>query len=136
VNSYVSFLNVSTAADRDPAHADAAALSRYATGQALSVIRDSINNMKAHRLAYRGTPPDPNVKIAVIGSATTVVLSSCPQQSSTDPFIQFNVATGEAVPVVKRTPPPPYLRVLTMQLVRGSWKLANIATNASKTCTP
>jgi hypothetical protein len=91
--------------------------------------------MKAQRLAYRGTPPDPALKLIVVGSSTTVVLSSCPQESSTDPFSEYYVATGKAVPVVKRTPPPPFLRVLTMRLVGGRWKLATIATNAGKTCT-
>lgn len=135
VDSYVHFLNITTAADRDPRHANTSDLDKYATGQALSVIRESIENMRSHGLAYRGSAPDPRVKVGVVGSATTVVLSSCPLQSSTDPFVQYNIATGKAISETKRTPPPPYLRVLTMHLVGGNWKLASIATNASKTCT-
>lgn len=135
VNSYMQLDGLVNSASRDPAHADTRRFSAYAVGAGLTAVVGSIEQMKKYGLAYRGTPPDPRIKV-VAASAASVVLSSCPLAAASDPFVQYVVATGRTVPIVKRTPPPPYVRALTMHFVGDRWKLASVAINGSKTCTP
>jgi hypothetical protein len=59
VAAYIAFYNASGAADRDPAHADIAALDRYLTGQAKTLFDSNYASMKKSGLPYRGMAPDP-----------------------------------------------------------------------------
>ena len=68
VDAYIAFYNASGAADRDPAHADIAALDRYLTGKAKNLFDSNYASMKKSGLAYRGTAPDPRVKVRQVFS--------------------------------------------------------------------
>lgn len=93
-------------------------------------------NMKAKGLAYRGRPGDPRVKLQTVISPTAVFLTSCPMASPTDPYTQYYVKTGKAVPPPpQRDPPPPYKLTLTMVHQAGQWKLSDLLQNVGKTCT-
>lgn len=136
VAAYIAFYNASGAADRDPAHAGIAALDRYLTGKAKTLFHSSYASMKKAGLAYRGTAPDPRVKVRQVFSGTSVFLESCPLLSATDPYVEYTVSNGKPVAAgVKRNPPPPYLLILPMVKVEGLWKLSDVVQNTSKTCT-
>ena len=85
-------------------------------------------------MAYRGTPEDPRVRVGTIFSPTFMFLTSCPLPRVTDPFVQYYVATGKAVPVPKPAVQPPYKRTLSMQKLGGAWKVADLIVDSSKTC--
>jgi hypothetical protein len=134
VNAYIALANAYNRASVDPAHADLATINKYLSGKALTLFDQSVASMKSAGQAYRGTPGDPNVKVQTIFSSTSVFLTSCPADNPKDPFVEYYVATGKAVPVAKRNPPPPYLLTLPMQLVGSQWKLTDLLQNVSKTC--
>lgn len=136
VDAYIAFYNASGAADRDPAHADIGALDRYLTGKARTLFDTNYNSMRRSGVAYRGTAPDPHVRVQQIFSDTSVFLASCPVESRTDPYVEYTVSTGKPVATgAKRNPPPPYLLVLPMAKVGDQWKLSDVLPNTSKTCT-
>jgi hypothetical protein len=136
VDAYIAFYNASGAADRDPAHADIAALDRYLTGKAKALFDSNYASMKKSGLAYRGTAPDPRVKVRQVFSGTSVFLESCPLPSKTDPYVEYTVSNGKPVAAgVKRNPPPPYLLILPMVKVGDHWKLSDVLQNTTKTCT-
>lgn len=134
VNAYIALANAYNSASVDPAHADLATINKYLSGKALTLFDQSVASMKSAGQAYRGTPGDPNVKVQTVFSSTLVFLTSCPADNPKDPFVEYYVATGKAVPVAKRNPPPPYLLTLPMQLVGSQWKLTDLLQNVSKTC--
>jgi hypothetical protein len=134
VDAYVAMLNSYNTATRDPAHADLAGIDKYLSGKALTITANSLAAMKKASQAYRGTPADPRVKVGSTVTPAFVILISCPLTSATDPFTEYDVATGKAVPAAQRTPPPPYLLTLPMQKAGSQWKLTDILQNTSKTC--
>jgi hypothetical protein len=135
VDSYIALYTLIGADDRDPAHANLGKLNEYLTGQALATIVNGYINMKQAGLAYRGTAPTPRLRVAAVGSGSTVVLlANCPKIVTTDPLQQYNVNTGVALLPKTLNPPPPYLQALTMRLDGSRWKLSNIAVDSSKTC--
>jgi hypothetical protein len=134
VDSYIALYTLIGADDRDPAHADLGKLNKYLTGQALATVVNGYINMKQAGLAYRGTAPTPRLRVAAVGSGSTVVLANCPKIVTIDPLQQYNVKTGVALPPKTLNPPPPYLQALTMRLDGGRWKLSKIAVDSSKTC--
>jgi hypothetical protein len=134
VDAYIALANAYNKTSTDPAHADLATINRYLSGKALTLFDHSISSMKSAGQAYRGTPADPRVKVQTVFSASSVFLTSCPTDNSTDRFVEYYIATGKAVPVAKRNPPPPYLLTLPMQLVGSQWKLTDLLQNVSKTC--
>ncbi len=135
VGSYIAFVNLSVVAAADPVHADLNAFSKYVTGTALTEIKSGFKEMAKDGYAYRGTPPKPRLKVTV-SESSVVVLSDCGLDSTSDPYVEYNVKTGKVIPQRTQSPAPPYLHVITMHLVSGSWKLASIDVNSSKTCTP
>jgi hypothetical protein len=131
----MTFAAIVDEAGRDPAHADLSKFNNYADGSALTAFVNAIRGLRHDGLAYRGNPPDPKLKVVAVSSGT-VALSSCPQDAPVDPEVEFYVTTGKQVSPTKRTPPPPYLRALTMRLLGGHWKLTTIAIDSSRTCKP
>jgi hypothetical protein len=92
--------------------------------------------MKRSGLAYRGSAPDPRVKVQQVLSARSVFLQSCPLASKTDPYVEYTVSNGKPVTAgVKRKPPPPYLLILPMVKVGNQWKLSDVLPNTARTCT-
>lgn len=135
VNSYIAFVNLSILSDANPAHANLDAFSKYVTGSALNEIKSGFRQLAKDGYAYRGTPPKPRLKVTV-SQAAVVVLSDCGLESTTHPYVEYDVKTGKAIPQRTLSPPPPYLHVITMHSIGGSWKLASIDVDSSKTCTP
>jgi hypothetical protein len=136
VNAYIAFYNASGAADRDPTDANDVAIDGYLTGRAKTLFDSNYASMKQSGLAYRGTAPDPRVKVQQVFSDTSVFLESCPFESKTDPYVEYTVSTGKQVATgATRNPPPPYLLVLPMVKVGGQWQLSDVLPNTSKTCT-
>ncbi|HEX2904639.1 MAG TPA: hypothetical protein VHO01_14390 [Jatrophihabitans sp.] len=136
VNAYIAFYNASGAADRDPTNANVVAIDGYLTGKAKTLFDSNYASMKQSGLAYRGTAPDPRVKVQQVFSDTSVFLESCPLESKTDPYIEYTVSTGKPVATgATRNPPPPYLLILPMVKVGGQWQLSDVLPNTSKTCT-
>jgi hypothetical protein len=136
VNVYIAFYNASGAADRDPTSANVAAIDRYLTGKAKTLVDSNYASMKQSGLAYRGTAPDPRVKVQQVFSDTSVFLESCPLESKTDPYVEYTASTGKPVATsATRNPPPPYLLILPMVKVGGQWQLSDVRPNTSKTCT-
>ena len=134
VNAYIALANAYNSASVDPTHADLATINKYLSGKALTLFDQSVASMKSAGQAYRGTPGDPNVKVQTVFSSTSVFLASCPAENPKDPFVEYYIATGKAVPIAERNPPPPYLLTLSMQLVGSQWKLTDLLQNVSKTC--
>lgn len=135
VDAYIAFYNASTEVDRDPKHVRAASLDQYLTGNAQALFDGIYASMKEAGQAYRGTPPNPRLKVLSVISPTAVLLTSCPVASKNDPYTEYYVATGKAVPTGKpRNPPPPYLLTLTMKNVSSHWKLSDVLQDTSKTC--
>jgi hypothetical protein len=134
VNAYIAFYGLSTAADKDPANANLARLDQYLTRKAKALYDGVYASMKSSGLAYRGTPDAPRLKVGQILSPTFMFLTSCPEPSASDPFIQYKVSTGK--PVVVKKPPvaPPWKRTISMQKVGASWKVSDILVDTSKTC--
>lgn len=135
VDAYIAFYNASTVVDRDPQHVSAGSLDSYLTGKAQTLFDGIYADMKSAGQAYRGTPPDPRVRVQTIVAPTVIFLTSCPLASTADPYTEYYVATGKAVPTAKpRDPPPPYLLTLTMKKVGAEWRLSDVLQNTSKTC--
>jgi hypothetical protein len=135
VNAYITFVNANDAAALDPAHANLAEVNKYLSGSALKVIDGSFQAMKSAGQAYRGSPPNPRVKVQSVLSSSFVILTSCPLENPTNPSVEYFTATGKLVPVPTRSPPPPYRLTLPMKLTNGQWQLTDILQNAGKTCT-
>ena len=133
-DAYIDLANAYNKASIDPAHADIAEINKYLSGKAVTIFDHSISSMKAAGQAYRGTPANPRLRVQTVFSSSSVFLTSCPAENTGDPFIEYDVATGKALPVAKRNPPPPYLLTLPMQLVGSQWKLVDLIQNQSKTC--
>ncbi len=135
VDTAIALYNAYNAASMDPSHAALAKINTYLTGKAVALYDNSINGMRANGTAYRGTPANPRLRVVGSGSGATVLLASCPLESSTDPFVQYYVATGKTVPVKKLTPPPPYRQLITVLKTAGGWKVSNFQVNTGQTCT-
>jgi hypothetical protein len=134
VAAYISFYNLSIAADRDPAHADLAKLDSYLTGKAKTLFDGAYGSMKSAGLAYRGTPDVPRLKVGSILSPSFLFLTNCPAASTSDPFVQFNVSTGKPVASSNPAVPPPWKRTISMKRVGDGWKVSDILVDTSKTC--
>lgn len=132
VDTFITFYNALTAADRDPAHASLASINRYLTGKALTLFDGIITNQAKAHLAYRGSPDDPRVRVGQIINASFLFLTSCPQPSKSDPFVQYDVRTGKAVKV--NEPTQNVERLIYMKRASGRWKVFNV-TAGNKKCT-
>jgi hypothetical protein len=134
VAAYIAFYNLSTAADRDPAHADLAELDRHLTGRARTLFDGAYRSMRSQGLAYRGTPDVPRMKVGSILSPSFMFLTNCPAASTSDPFVQYHVSTGTPVAGSKPAVPPPWKRTISMKKVGSAWKVSDILVDTSKTC--
>lgn len=136
VDAYVADFNEGIRASRDPAHADLVWISKYETGKARVQTQQSFTYTRAHQLAFRGAAPDPNVKVRSLLSSSAVILTSCLVIDNSDPWVEYDTATGKAVPTgTPRNPPPPYLLTIFMKATSGAnWKISSVVQDTSKTC--
>ncbi|PZS30748.1 MAG: hypothetical protein DLM61_09970 [Pseudonocardiales bacterium] len=135
VNAYYADFNADTASSRAPDHADLSWVAKYETGKARTQTQQAYAFMKAHGRAFRGTPPNPSVKVRSVLSDKAVILTSCLLVDKSNPWVQYATATGNAIPVAKRNPPPPYLLTIFMRTgSSGDWQLYDVLQSADKTC--
>jgi hypothetical protein len=110
-------------------------LDQYLSGKARTLFDGIYADMKKAGLAYRGTPPDPRVTVKSVGSATFVILTSCPLVSTNDPYVEYHVNSGTPVAAgPMRTPPPPYRLTLPMAKTGSQWQLTDVLQDTSRTC--
>jgi hypothetical protein len=136
VTAFMQFYAALNEADLDPQNADVTNLNTFLTGDAVASFDNSITEQAKAGLAYRGTPDDPRVEVGQIFSPAFIFLTSCTLPSSTDPFIQYTVATGQPLALTSPTTPTPWLRTTSMKLVDGLWRVADVVVDSSRTCAP
>jgi hypothetical protein len=140
VTAFLSLDAAENAAFRDPAHVSSADMDRYLIGSAQQVFDAALFNEKRAGRAYRGTPPTQRIRVVstnMKAEPKAVVLSSCPLAATTDPYTEYVVATGKAVPP-SLTPgvPPPYGKTIKVIELSGQWRVSTFTTDGSKTCKP
>jgi hypothetical protein len=135
VNAYVEYLRAAYLVEADPAGIRRGDMTKLLGAKALKSINASLDALGQAGIGYRGTPPNPRLKVVEVKSAKLVFLTSCPLQSKTDPYHQVVLATGKPVKVSDRKPGPPYLRTLTMFHNKKRWVLIKFSDDTSRTCT-
>jgi hypothetical protein len=135
VDAYISAYNRGNQLFLNPLAANASALAEFEMGEALQADTTSLKAAARAGIAYRGTPAQPRIKV-VTASVTVVAIADCGLESKTDPYVEYYVKTGAAVPQRKLPHPPPYLHAITVRNTSNGWKVSDIAVDGSKTCTP
>jgi hypothetical protein len=135
VDAYIDYLRAAVYVEADPGEIRRGDMNKLLGAKARTGINASLDALAKAGIAYRGTPPDPRVKVIEVASSKLVLLSSCPLQSKSDPYRQVVVATGKPVKVSDRRPGPPYLRTLTMFHNKKRWVLIKFSDDTSRTCT-
>jgi hypothetical protein len=135
VDAYIAYLRAAYLVEEDPAGIRRGDMTKLLGAKALKSINASLDALGRAGIGYRGTPPDPRLKVVEVASSKLVFLSSCPLQSKTDPYRQVVLATGKPVKVSDRKPGPPYLRTLTMFHNKKRWVLIKFTDDTSRTCT-
>jgi hypothetical protein len=135
VDAYVDYLRAAYLVEANPGAIRRGDMTKLLGASALKSINASLDALGKAGIGYRGTPPNPRLKVVEVKSAKLVFLSSCPLQSKTDPYHQVVLATGKPVKVSDRKPGPPYLRTLTMFHNKKRWVLIKFTDDTSRTCT-
>ena len=135
VDSYIEYLRAAYLVEANPASIRRGDMNKLLGSDALKSVNAALDALGKAGIGYRGTPPDPRLKVVTIASSALVFLSSCPLQSKTDPYRQIVLATGRPVKVSDRQPGPPYLRTLTMFHNKKRWVLIRFSDDTSRTCT-
>jgi hypothetical protein len=135
VDAYISAYNLGNQLFLNPATANPGALAEFEMGQALLADTASLKALAKAGIAYRGTPAQPRIKV-VTAAGTVVTIADCGLESKTDSYVEYYVKTGALVPQRKLPHPPPYLHAITVSNTGAGWKVADIAVDGSKTCTP
>jgi hypothetical protein len=133
VDAYLTLYDLTAQLYADPVHADTSQLSKYETSALINNDISTLKALAAAGIAYRGQPAALRLKV-VSASSTAVTLTNCGLASTANPYERYYVKTGKLVPTSTPAVPPPYLKVLTLQLSDGRWKLASVATNSTRTC--
>ena len=132
-DAYISMANILNAWDYDPAKANAALLRPYVTDKTVTQIVAIYKDMAAHGLAYRGDPDTPHLTVLVASSSFTA-LSDCPTPSTTNPSVQYVVATGKPVPPPANVIPGLHPKEITVLYTAGRWKVQSVIPNEAKVC--
>lgn len=135
VDAYVDYLRAAYLVEANPASIRRGDMTKLLGATALKSINASLDALGKAGIGYRGTPPDPRLKVVEVKSSKLVFLTTCPLQSKADPYRQVVLATGQAVKVSDRKPGPPYLRTLTMFHNKKRWVLIKFSDDTSRTCT-
>jgi hypothetical protein len=133
VNVYIAIGNVLLRWDVDPTNADPKELAPYVTSKVLSEFVASFKNMARHGLAYRGTPDKSHLTI-ITADSSTVTFVDCQTPSRMDPYTQYHIKTGKAVP--SRVPPGLHPRAITMLHHGKEWRLSSDIPDLGRTCKP
>jgi hypothetical protein len=135
VDAYVEYLRAAYLVEADPGAIRRGDMTKLLGPKARKSINASLDALGRAGIGYRGTPPDPRLKVVEVKLPKLVFLTSCPLQSKTDPYRQVVLATGKPVKVSDREPGPPYLRTLTMFHNKKRWVLIKFSDDTSRTCT-
>lgn len=133
ISRYVELLGLYQGFARDPVKTDFTKMDPYLLGPAVALFKDSLVNLVGKGYAYRGTPPDPRVKVGEVRSPTDIVLTSCPKDSATDPWTEYTKADGQPLPIAS-PPGPIYQKTIYMLEVNGSWRINDFRTDSGVTC--
>ena len=135
VNDYIANFNADIAASRDPRHADLSFIAKYETGDIRKSTEASFKSMITQGLAWRGSTPNPRVKVKSVISTSVVQLTSCLAIDKANPWEQYTLATGKAAPVPTLSPPPPYLLTIFMKVGPGGvWQIYDVLQTRGSTC--
>lgn len=135
VDAYVAYLRAAVPVEADPAQIRRGDMEGLLGAKARTSINATLDALGKAGIGYRGTPPDPRLKVVEVKSSKLVFLTSCPLQSKSDPYHQVVLATGQPVKISNRKPGPPYLRTLTMFHNKKRWVLIKFSDDTSRTCT-
>lgn len=135
VDAYIGYLRAAVLVEANPAAIRRGDMNKLLGARALKSINASLDALGRAGIGYRGTPPDPRLKVVDVKSPKLVFLTSCPLQSKSDPYRQVVMATGRPVKVSTAKPGPPYLRTLTMFHNKKRWVLIKFRDDTSRTCT-
>jgi hypothetical protein len=109
---------------------------KYLTGQAKSVFDQAAISDPTQ--AYRGTPPTSRVLVVtskLTGTLPQATLSDCPLASPTNPFVVYDVKTGNAVATTPPNVAAPYESTVKLFEVNNHWLITSYTTDFTKTCT-
>ena len=124
----------------DPAHITAATFDQYLIGNAKTLFDAALYNEKQAGRYYQGTPDLQRVRVASINLSAepkTVMLTSCPLASATDPSTEYEVSTGKPVPAGPAPKvPPPYGHAVKVVELSGQWLVETFTIDSTKTCKP
>jgi hypothetical protein len=139
VDAYLVFSELQDKAFRDPAHVPASIFNKYLAGQAKGLFDSSLAAEKAAGRAYRGAIPVSRVRVTqnhMAGSLKWAELRDCAAESPTDPYVEYVLATGKAVPQKPHNPPGPYADKIRIFLLNGQWTITQFTVDTSRTCKP
>lgn len=118
--------------ESDPAAVDTTVLDEYTVSPAHDLLTGSLH--VSSDTAYRGTPDKSRVEVGKrVDKVLAYVLSDCPEVSPS--WRQYNVKTGLDTPIKPHDPPPPYAITALVGVQGNTWKVLDISTDFSKTCT-
>lgn len=140
VDVFVRLTSAYNQALQQPASTPASTFDQFVAGQAKMAFEQSLAQEKADGRAFRGTPP--LNRVVVISSDLTsvvpsVTLENCVLTSTTDPWTEYVVATGQAVPTTAPSSvPPPYAATIRVfKPNTAGWVVTSYTLDGSKTCT-
>lgn len=135
VDAYIAYLRAAAVVEANPASIRRGDMNMLLGAKAKQSINASLDALGRAGIGYRGTPPDPRLKVVQVKSAKLVLLASCPLSAKSDPYRQVSLATGLPVNTSAREPRPPYKRTLTMFHNKKRWVLIKFSDDTSRTCT-
>jgi len=95
-----------------------------------------ISSLAASGEAFRGTPPEPRVKVTQSDPGAkpypTVALTNCPTPAPT--WVAYDTKSGKPVAYTTATVPPPYLAAVTVIFYEGHWGVQKISVDTGRTC--
>lgn len=136
------FLRLSTAynaALKNPSKSSPSAFNQFVAGQARAVFDQSLADEKRSGKAFRGTPPADRLIVKssdLKNSVPSVTLEDCVLESTSDPWTEYVVATGRAVPTAAPAKVhPPYAATIKMfRPTAAGWVVTSYVLDATKTC--
>jgi hypothetical protein len=128
------------AAYANPGGVPTSTFDMYLGGQAKLTFDAGIQQAATEGYAYEGTPPQSRLSVvenkANDPALPQVTLKDCPLYSIADPYIAFNVATGQPEPAPSQSVAPPYAATSTWFEINGQWTMTTYQVDGSRTCTP
>lgn len=109
--------------------------SKYSFDPIRAEVVSLILNFTQGRIAFRGTPPAPRVRVASAATEAarpTVTLRDCPTAAPS--WTAYYQATGKAIPARPSGAPLPHLLVVTVIYFQNRWGVSKIVPDTKHTC--